>query len=407
MKSNELLKCPVCDSCRAINILELNCGNFDDSMLYETVKVSACEQCGHVYNRLLPDEIVSLLKYYDKEYAPTNINSTNKTGDRPGSNDKNTLGRYDRLYDVLSKYINNDVRVLDIGCAMGGFLDYLHAKNIKSLFGIDSTKKYINYAKQKGNYTIKLGSAESIPFEDNSFDLLVMDQVLEHLVEPRKAFQDAKRVLVDGGLFCIDVPDASRYDKTYFFDFFWFLMREHIQHFDLEHLILLAEMQGFELVGFSKSETPMMSEKMILPNLNVIFRLTGKRSEIKITKKCFSLTKKIETYVANELERLNKKKAVIHRLVESQRPVYAWGIGREFLYLYESARLKQCAIVGLIDVNPYKQNIFTVAGKRIIPKTVLKEATPDSVIIISAIAYVDAIKADLLNLGYKGEICTL
>jgi len=100
---------------------------------------------------------------------------------------------------------------------MGGFLDYLHVKGIKSLSGIDPTKKYVNYAKQKGNYTIKLGSAESIPFEDNRFDLLVMDQVLEHLLEPRKAFQEAKRVLVDGGLFCIGVPDASRYDKTYFF----------------------------------------------------------------------------------------------------------------------------------------------------------------------------------------------
>ena len=401
------MKCPVCGSCRAINMLELNCGNFDDSMLYQTVKVNACEQCGHVYNRLSPDEIVRLMNYYDEEYAPTNISSTNKTGDRPGSNDKNTLGRYDRLYDVLSKHINNDVRVLDIGCAMGGFLDYLHAKDFKNLFGIDPTPKYVNYAKPKGNYTIKLGSAESMPFVDNSFDLLVLDQVLEHLVEPRKAFQEAKRVLVDGGLFCIGVPDASRYDTTYFFDYYWFLMREHIQHFDLEHLKLIAEMQGFELVGFSKSEMPMMSEKMVLPNLNVIFRLTGKRSEIKVTKQCFSLAKEIKKYVANEFERLNKKKAVIHGLIESLRPLYAWGIGREFLYLYESARLKQCVIVGLIDVNPYKQNVFTVAGKKIIPKTVLKEATSDAVLIISAIAYVDVIKADLLKLGYKGEICTL
>jgi len=93
MKSNESLKCPVCGSSRAINMLELNCGNFDDSMLYQTVKVNACEQCGHVHNRLLPDEIVGLMKYYDEEYAPTNMGSTDKTGDRPGSNDKNTLGR--------------------------------------------------------------------------------------------------------------------------------------------------------------------------------------------------------------------------------------------------------------------------------------------------------------------------
>jgi len=407
MKGNESLKCPVCGSSMAINMLELNCGNFDDSRLYQTVKVNACEQCGHVYNRLLPDEIVGLMKYYDEEYAPTNMGSTDKTGDRPGSNDKNTLGRYDQLYDALSKYINNDVRVLDIGCAMGGFLDYLCAKAIKSLSGIDPTQEYVNYAKQKGSYTIKLGSAESIPFEDNSFDLLVMDQVLEHLVEPIKAFQEAKRVLIDGGLFCIGVPDASRYDKTYFFDFFWFLMREHIQHFDSEHIKLLAESEGFELVGFSKSETPMMSEKMILPNLNMIFRLTGKRREIKVTKKCFSLTKEIETYVANELERLNNKKAVIHRLVESQRPVYAWGIGREFLYLYESVGLKYCNLVCLIDANPYKQNNCVLDGKKIMDRAILSKVTPDSVLIITAIAHAAKIENTLECIGYSGEVLAL
>jgi SAM-dependent methyltransferase len=407
MKTKELVNCPLCGSSKAINMLNLNCGNFDDSTLYRTVKVHACERCGHVYNRLLPDEIVGLMKYYDEEYAPVNIGSTDKTGDRPGSNNQNTLGRYDQLYDMMLKYIDSNVRVLDVGCAMGGFLDYLHAKGIKSLSGIDTIPKYINYAKRKNNYTIKLGSAESIPFEDNSFDLLVMDQVLEHLIEPRRAFQEAKRVLVEGGLFCIGVPDALRYDKTFFFDFYWFLMREHIQHFDSEHIKLLAESEGFVLVGFSKGETPMMSEKMILPNLNVVFRLTGKKSEINIVKKCFILTEEIETYVANELERLNKKKAVIHRLLESQRPVYAWGIGREFLYLYESAGLKQCAIVGLIDANPYKQNNCVLDGKKLIDRAILSKVMPDSVLIITAIAHTAQIQKTLKEIGYSGEVLTL
>ena len=56
----------------------------------------------------------------------------------------------------------------------------------------------------------------------------------------RRFFREAKRVLADDGYLCIGIPDASRYDKMYFFDFFWFLIREHIQHFDIEHLKLLA-----------------------------------------------------------------------------------------------------------------------------------------------------------------------
>lgn len=396
------MKCPICCSSIAINMLELHCGNFDDSILYETVKIDACEQCGHVYNRLLPDEIVNLIKYYDEEYAPTNLGSTDKTGDRPGSNDENTLGRYDQLYNVMSKYINADDSVLDIGCAAGGFLDYLRSKGIKNLSGIDPTSKYVNCSKERGY--IKLGSAESIPFEDDRFDLLVMDQVIEHLVEPVKAFIEAKRVLADGGLFCIGVPDAARYNKLYFFDFFWFLMREHIQHFDLDHLILLAEMQGFELICATKSETPMMSNKMILPNLNVVFRLTGKK---KITEKCLSLTKEIETYVSNELVRLDKKKAIIYKLVESKRPVYVWGIGREFLYLYKSAGLKNCAIAGLIDTNPYKQKNFMLDGIKLSNCNILNNATSDAVLIITAIAHTVKIEKLLEETVFRGEVLVL
>lgn len=404
MKKSELINCPICNSNKTINMLDLNCGNLDNSSLYRSVKINACEKCGHVYNRLSLDEITGLIKYYNEEYAPINIGSTDKTGDSPGSNNQNTLGRYDQLYDLISKHINSNSKVLDIGCAMGGFLDYLHAKSIKNLSGIDPTKEYVNYAKCKGHYDIKLGSAESIPFNNNSFDLLVMDQVLEHIVEPRKAFQEAKRVLVDGGLFYIGIPDASRYDKTYFFDFFWFLMREHIQHFDIEHMKLLAEQEGFELIGFSKSETPMMSEKMLLPNLNVIFRLTGEMNRLNINEDYFKLKKEIEHYIADDFKKLNKKRKIIDGLVASQKPVYAWGIGREFLYLYESAGLKNCNIVGLIDINPYKQNNFMLDGKKIIDRTILNKATPNSILIITAIAHTGQIEKTLQGIDYSGEV---
>jgi len=402
MKENR--NCPICGSEKAENLLYLNCGNLDDSTLYPSVKINACKECGHIYNRLSLDEIDGLIKYYNEEYAPLNLSSIDKIGDRPESDNPFTFKRHSQLYNLISPYVHNDSKVLDVGCAMGGFLDYLHKQGLSKLYGIDIIENYVSYAKKKGDYNIKLGSAESIPFDDDLIDLLVMDQALEHLVEPRKAFREAKRVLVNGGLFCIGVPDASRYDKTYFFDFFWFLLREHIQHFDIEHLKLLAVLEGFELVVHSKSETPMMSEKMILPVLSVIFRLTGVKSKLNITEDCFKLKKEIEQYIANDFEKLNKKRKIIDDLAASQKPVYTWGIGREFLYLYESAGLKNCNIVGLIDTNHYKQNTFLVDGKKIMNEAILEKAIPDSVLMISAIAHVEQIKNLLSKIGYRGQV---
>ena len=407
MKKNKLINCPICKSKKTENLLNLNCGNFDNHTLYPAVKIYACSKCGHIFNKLSSVEIEGLMKYYSEEYASANFGSLDKIGDRPGSRNKNTFGRYDQMYDLISKHIDNNCRVLDVGCAMGGFLDYLKLKGLKNLSGIDPIAKYVEKAKEKNIYDIKIGAAESIPFDCKIFNLLVMDQVIEHLVDPIRAFQEAKRVMDDGGLLCLGAPDAMRYNKNYFFDFFWFLMREHIQHFDIEHLKLLAEQEGFELVDFSESDTPMMSEKMILPNLNVIFKLTSKNGNMAIRKNCFKLKNEIKQYIANDLDRLKNKKKVINELVASQRPLYVWGVGREFLYLYEVANLKKCNIAGLFDTNSYKQKTYTIDNRKIMSQETLKQRSPDSAIIISAIAYVQSIKNLLLKIGYKGQIITI
>lgn len=401
---NNLVRCPVCYSDKAKELLKLNCGNLDGSTLYQFVKINACDKCGHIYNNLSPSEIAGLIKYYNEEYAPTNIGSPDKIGDRPGSNNKNTLERYDQLYNLILQYINSDYRILDVGCAMGGFLNYLRLKGFHNLSGIDPIIKYVENAKKENDYDVRVGTAESMPFADKSFDLLVMDQVTEHLIEPIKVFKEAKRVLVDGGLLCLGMPDAMKYDKNYFFDFYWFIMREHVQHFDIEHLKLIAERGGFELIGSNESETPMMSEKMILPNLNAIFRLTGGNGKLNITKDCFKLKKKIKQYIINDFKKLNRKKKKINDLIVSQKSLYVWGIGREFLYLYESAGLKFCNIANLIDMNKFKQKSCSINKIKIKDPDLLEKAPPDSVLLITAIAHINSIKQIVGKSSFKGKI---
>jgi SAM-dependent methyltransferase len=401
---DRIIRCPICNSKKVENLLILNCGNFDNSPLYPSVKINACKKCGHIYNRLSSKEIGDLMKYYNEEYAPTNISSISKKEDRPGSSNKNTTDRYGQLYNLISSYIDKDYKVLDIGCATGGFLDYLDSKGFKNLSGIDPIVKYVYRAKSKHN--IKIGSAESIPFKDKTFNLVVMDQVMEHLADPKQAIKEVKRVLVDGGLLCLGIPDASRYKKNYFFDFFWFLMREHIQHFDIEHLKLLAGIEGFELLSYSEFETPMMSKKMILPNLNIVFRLTGVKNKLDF-KDCFKLKKEIKQYIKDDFKRLSKKIKAINKLALSKKPLYVWGIGKEFLYLYESAGLRKCNIVALIDANPYKQNKRSVDGRKIVDATVLKNALANSILLISAIAHVESIKRTANKFYEKRPIKTI
>jgi SAM-dependent methyltransferase len=407
VKQRESINCPVCKSSNIENILNLNCGRFDNSSLYRNAVVNGCNDCGHIYNGLCAEEVEALIKYYNEEYAPINMSALYKTGNMPGGDGPVAFERYNALYHFISPYIDHNSRILDVGCAMGGFLDYLNQKGVNNLAGIDLIENFVKHVKQKGKYDIKLGSAESIPFGDNSFDVLIVNQVIEHMIDPSKIFKEAKRILVKGGIIYLGVPDASRYEDTCSFDFYWLLIRDHIHHFDIKHLNLLAKLEGFELLYFSNNDYLALSAELALPNLNVIFRRTDKQNELNISEDCFKLKKKFKKYLTTNFEKLNKKKQLIDDLIASQNPLYAWGIGSEFLYLYENTRLKYCNIEGLIDINPYKQKNLMVGGLSIAAPHILTSADIRSKLIITAVAYKKVIMRKLVDINFKGQIIDL
>lgn len=409
MKKLSFMHCPICQAPDSETIHTLACGNIDNSKLYPTIRIKNCPRCGHVFNGLSKNELDGLNNYYNIEYAPANLNAIDTKGDRPGSASNLTTDRYSQLYSALSPHIHDQQEVLDVGCAMGGFLDYLRQKGFNRLSGVDMAETYVEHARIKNQYRIELGNAESLPFSDHTFDAIVMEQVLEHLVNPVRAFQEARRVLKNGGVFCIGVPDASRYSEFYFFDFYWLLLREHIQHFDVDHLNLLAMHEGFEMLEYHQTVHAVMSERMIMPNLCAIFRLSDSVNNMKVKNtNDYKLKKHMLNYIDKEKSRQLMKSRKISELAKSRRPVYAWGIGREFLYLYESAGLKYCNIAGLIDANQFKQKSCSVNGMKIVDgDDLLRKASVDSVLVITAIAHKDSIKNGAKTMGFKGEIFDL
>lgn len=398
------MKCPVCGSKRAIRLLNLSCGNLDNSLIYRTSRVVECRKCGHIYNLLSRSEINGLDRYYEAESAPGNLGTIENVSDRPGSSSILALQRYGKLYRFMSPFLRRDARILDAGRASGGYLDYLRKKGFRRIYGLDMSKKYISEARNKNRYLVKAGKVESMPFASGSMDVIVMDQVMEHLVNPRQAIEEARRVLVKGGLLCLSVPDASRYRQNRFFDFFWFLVREHVQHFDAAHLKLLAESEGFQSIAQVKYETPMMSRKMILPVLNVIFRSIGRDSRLKIKKNYFLLGKQTKAYIAADSKNFSEKRKVVDTLIKSRKPVYVWGIGREFMYLYESTDLKRGNLAGLIDVSPQKQKKYSVDGRKITGSSVLRRAPAGSVLLVTAAAHAGKIEKSARASGYRGQI---
>ena len=108
---------------------------------------------------------------------------------------------------LFSDWIGKNKKVLDLGGRDGTLTKYFIKKNNVTLADIDENA--LQYA--KNNYhveTIKVDLNQSLPFQDNSFDVVVMAEVLEHLPYPNITLAEIKRVLKTNGKFIGNLPLA-------------------------------------------------------------------------------------------------------------------------------------------------------------------------------------------------------
>lgn len=106
---------------------------------------------------------------------------------------------------LLKRYLpkNKSLKILDAGCGPGAALVYL--SQFGEVIGVDISEEALQFAKKRGR-VIK-GDVSSLPFRDETFDVVVCLDVLYHQwVHVEKALSEMKRVLRKGGILFIREP---------------------------------------------------------------------------------------------------------------------------------------------------------------------------------------------------------
>lgn len=106
---------------------------------------------------------------------------------------------------LLAKNINNNPKVLDIGCGSSRIIT-----KYKRAIGIDNDPDKIKYMRQKGKGDFRVMDAHSLDFDHRRFNLVLCIEVIEHLKSPDKALSEISRVLSDGGYAIISTPDNQK-----------------------------------------------------------------------------------------------------------------------------------------------------------------------------------------------------
>jgi SAM-dependent methyltransferase len=102
-----------------------------------------------------------------------------------------------------SKIANQKSKILDVGCGTGANLEML--KQFGDAEGVDVSDDALEFCKLKG-LKVHKGLAESLPFADESFDLVTALDVVEHLDDDVAGLKEMNRVLKSDGKTLIFVP---------------------------------------------------------------------------------------------------------------------------------------------------------------------------------------------------------
>lgn len=145
----------------------------------------------------------------------------------------------------LSKWLNKDANILDIGCGDGQILTSLAKKKHGNFIGIELENKALQRAKQ--NTKIEILSTNIFNYFPNiKFDMIICNHSFEHIYNPLSLIKHVNYLLKNDGIFYINIPNANSF-QFHFFKSKWLHLDPpyHLHIPNISKFSLILEDNGF------------------------------------------------------------------------------------------------------------------------------------------------------------------
>ncbi len=135
--------------------------------------------------------------------------------------------------------------ILDVGTAGGAFLEAADEFGFRAS-GIEPSQYLASAACERG-FDVRAGTLKDGLFGDETFDVISMWDVIEHLCEPREEVRLVHGMLEPGGTFLLNFPDSGTLQAKLAGRRFWWLLSVHVSYFTKKTMRKLLEDAGFEV----------------------------------------------------------------------------------------------------------------------------------------------------------------
>ena len=246
--SNLLLEKSKCLFCKHDSaILEAQTQDYIYTSTEEKFNFMRCSECGHIYLSPRPN-IKDISIIYPKNYASFSGKFSKQNPLLTKIKDSVLLSRF----SMFGARLPENAKILEIGCGDGQLLKAIKRKHMSfEVTGLDwKYQKEIKIDLQKHGVLLVESTLEDVELTEDSYDFIILNQLIEHLWEPESAIIKLHKSLKKGGLISISTPNVDGFDRAYFKNGCWggYYAPRHLQLFNRAELKKLLVKNGYSMV---------------------------------------------------------------------------------------------------------------------------------------------------------------
>ena len=357
---------------------------YDGHLLPTIHDIVSCEKCGFVFADIKSEQSV-FNKYYEhySKYEDINLAVGIDNGE------KERIQGY--IVQMIEERLCMDATssIIDIVCGQGTLLKALKKHGYQNLYGLDPSKKCTDICASNGIHAFQ-GTIDN-NIIDRRFDVVILDNVLEHVFDINDFIQKVLQLLNTEGYLVIRVPDARLYTPQFYPKAYSAFTIEHINHFDHQSIITLGSIHKLRFVAIG-------DEGNESPGILAVFQKNSDQRYLGAKSACLQHLKKSAEVAKMQKHRLKKK--IKHS------KIIIWGIGSYYSRLSNQNFFNDFEIIALVDRDKHKHNQIIDSMEILSPEEIVN-IDEDFSIVVCAERCSDAIIRDIKKLEISKDIVAI